>query len=164
MHPSHAQAIAAFPMFEGYTTYGLESVLERGVVKALSAGDTLYTQGESADFVALVVSGSLEMFVETGGQVRTLAHVGPSRLLGELAVLAGAERVMSARAVEPSVVVQWDAESFRRLLAGDAQLSQRIFRETFRSIVEERDSLLGALNAARADSGGGAPRARPAGS
>ena len=164
MHPSHAQAIAAFPMFQGYTSYGLDSVFEKGVVKELSAGDTLYTQGESASFVALVVSGSLEMFVETSGQVRTLAHVGPTRLLGELAVLAGAERVMSARAIEPSVVLQWDAESFRRLLAGDAQLSQRIFRETFRSIVEERDSLLVALNAAREGSGADAPRARPSGS
>jgi CRP-like cAMP-binding protein len=81
-------------MFAGYTAYGLDVLLERGVVAELAKGDTLYKEGEDADFVALVISGLIELYVDSEGQEQTLPAAGPSRLLGELAVLAGANRVM----------------------------------------------------------------------
>jgi len=149
MTKRYVDEIAAFGMFEGYTSYGLEVLLERGTVVELSTGQTLYSQGDPADFVALVISGRVGLYVYSGGREQELPAAGPSRLLGELAVLAGANRVMSARATEPTVVLKWKADAFRRLLNGDAELSQRMFRETYRSIVEERQSLVSSLSSMR---------------
>ena len=143
------EAIAAFPMFEGYTSYGLDVLLQRGTIAELAAEEALFKQGDAADFVALVISGKVDLYVTGEGGEHALPSAGPSRLLGELAVLAGASRVTSARAAEPTVVLEWNADAFRRLLANDAELSQRMFRETFRSIVEERQSLVSALAALR---------------
>jgi CRP-like cAMP-binding protein len=151
MNVSHAERLASFPMFEGYTAYGLEVLLEGGATRELAPGELLYAQGEPATFVALVVSGRLSLFLVSSSGEQPLADAGPSRLLGELAALAGVDRVMSARAAEPTTVVQWSADAFRRLLNNDVEMSQRIFRETFRSIVEERRSLVAALAAARAN-------------
>jgi len=149
MTTRYRDTIAAFPMFEGYTSYGLDVLLERGVITELADGQTLYTEGEPASFVALVVEGRIDLSVDGQGQHHALPSAGPSRLLGELAALAGASRVMSARASEPTVILKWNADAFRRLLAADAELSQRIFCETFRSIVDERQSLIASLAAAR---------------
>jgi CRP-like cAMP-binding protein len=135
-------------MFDGYTAFGIEQLLERGAASRLDAGDVLYREGEAATFVALVVSGRLALFVTRQAGEVALPDAGPGRLLGELAVLAGATRVMTARAADATVVVRWTADVFRRLLANDAQLSQRIFRETYRSIIEERNSLVAALASA----------------
>jgi len=145
MTKRYVDEIAAFEMFEGYTSYGLEVLLERGTIVELAQGQALYTQGDPADFVALVISGRVGLYVDSGGREQELPAAGPSRLLGELAVLAEADRVMSARASEPTVVLTWKADAFRRLLNGDAELSQRMFRETYRSIVEERRSLVSSL-------------------
>ena len=149
MTTRYMEVIAAFPMFEGYTSYGLDVLLEQGVIAELSAGQTLYKEGDPADFVALVISGKINLYVDSEDGEQALPSAGPGRLLGELAVLAGAGRVMSARAAEPSVVLKWSANAFHRLLSNDAELSQRMFRETFRSIVEERQSLLASLAALR---------------
>jgi CRP-like cAMP-binding protein len=149
MTARYRETIAAFPMFEGYTSYGLDVLLEYGVITELAAAETLYTEGEPAEFVALVVTGRIELSVNNNGQEHPLPAAGPSRLLGVLAALAGATRVMSARAAEPSVILKWNADAFRRLISGDAELSQRIFLETFRSIVDERQSLISSLAAAR---------------
>jgi CRP/FNR family transcriptional activator FtrB len=149
MTTRYRETIAAFPMFQGYTSYGLDVLLERGAITELAGGQMLYTEGEPASFVALVVAGQIDLYIDGKGQEQQLPSAGPSRLLGELAALAGATRVMSARAAEPSVILKWNADAFRRLLSGDAELSQRIFRETFRSIVDERQSLISSLQAAR---------------
>ncbi|MEO8070272.1 MAG: cyclic nucleotide-binding domain-containing protein [Acidobacteriota bacterium] len=149
MDARYVELVASFPVFHGYTPYGLGLMLDRGVIKELSRGDILYSEGELAASVGLVIAGTLDLFITIDGGERLLGQAGSSRLLGELAALAAVNRVMSARATGPAVVVQWDAEVFRRLLSDDAQLSQRVFRETFRSIVEERKSLIASLAAAR---------------
>ena len=153
MTTRYREVIAAFSMFEGYTSYGLDVLLERGVIAELAEGQALYREGDPADFVALVVSGKVDLYLDSEGGEQPLPAAGPSRLLGELAVLAGASRVMSARAAEPTVVLKWNADAFHRLLNNDAELSQRMFRETFRSIVEERQSLVSSLARLRDDAG-----------
>jgi CRP-like cAMP-binding protein len=149
MDTQHAQLMTTFPMFDGYTMHGIQAVVEPCRIRELAAGDVVFREGDPSDFVVLVLSGKVDLSAQVGGRDTPLRWAGPSRLLGELAVLAGVDRVMSARAAEPTVVLQWDANAFRRLVGSDPNLSQRIFRETFRSLVEEKESLIGSLAAAR---------------
>jgi len=149
MEPQYAEIMTRFDMFEGYTVHGISSVVQRGRVRQLQPGDVLFREGEPASYVALVLSGVIALFVERSGRELPLSEAGPSRLLGEIAVLAGADRVTSARAAEPTVVLEWDANAFRRLIGSDVHLSQRIFRETFRSLLEEKQSLIASLAAVR---------------
>jgi CRP-like cAMP-binding protein len=148
----YAELLTTFPMLSGYTVHGVSVLFERGRVREVESGAMLFLEGEPAKSVLLVMSGTVQLFVERDGREVLLREAGPSRLLGELAVLAGVDRLTSARASEPTAVIEWDAGAFHRLIGNDAELSQRIFRETYRSLVEEKQSLVSALSAVQAAS------------
>jgi CRP/FNR family cyclic AMP-dependent transcriptional regulator len=149
MEDRYAELMTTFEMFEGYTAHGVNTVVQRGRVRELAAGDVLFREGEPATHVVLVLGGTVELFVERNGRELHLSEAGPSRLLGEIAVLASADRVTSARAAGAVLILEWDAQQFRRLITSDGHLSQRIFRETFRSLLEEKQSLIASLAAIR---------------
>jgi CRP-like cAMP-binding protein len=60
-------------------------------------------------------------------------------------VLCGIARSASLRVSEKSAVLQWSAAAFRSLLLGDPFLSQRIFRESLRTVIEKERSLIESL-------------------
>jgi hypothetical protein len=62
---------------------------------------------------------------------------------------------MSVRASEKSVVLQWSAAAFRSLLLRDGFFSQRIFRESLRTLIEKERSLIDSLIRSQGDSNRG---------
>jgi len=49
------------------------------------------------------------------------------------------------RASERSAVLKWSATDFRKLLLSDVFLSERIFRESLRTLIEKEQSLINSL-------------------
>lgn len=159
MNESYAEMITKFPLFEGHTVQGAQLILERGEAKEHPAGTILCREGEAATFVLLVLRGKVQVFVERQGQPVILTEVGAGTILGELAVLCGIPRAASLRASEDVVVLHWESEGFRRMLLSNASLSQRILRQSLRTLIEKEQSLLSSLG----NPGGGSFTA-PAGS
>jgi CRP-like cAMP-binding protein len=87
----------------------------------------------------------LEVFVERNGRDLVLSEAGPGTILGELAVLCGIPRSASVRTTEKSAVLQWTAAAFRSLLLHNVFLSERIFRESLRILIEKERSLIESL-------------------
>src|SRR5262249_8233400 len=92
--------------------------------------------------VLLVLRGKLLVFVERKGSELPLTESGPGTTLGELGVLCGLPRSASARAVEPTVVLQWSTKNFRSMLLGDHVLSERIFRQSLRTLIEKEQAMI----------------------
>ena len=63
----------------------------------------------------------------------------------DLVVAGGDTRSASVRAKEDSVVLEWPDEAFRTLLLRDPALSQRIFGQALRTLVEKEKSLIESL-------------------
>jgi CRP-like cAMP-binding protein len=120
-------------------------LLESGEVKEYPAGQMVLKEGDDATFVVLVLTGKMEVFVERRQRDVVLTDAGPGRILGELAVLCGITRSASVRASEKSAVLQWSAASFRNLLLQNVFLSERIFRESLRTLIEKERSLIDSL-------------------
>lgn len=150
MNEQHAELITGFPLFHGFTVHGAKRLLDAGEVKERAAGDVLLKEGDIATFVLLVLSGQLEVFVERDGKDLVLTEANPGRILGELAVLCGIPRSASIRAKTDSAVLEWSDEAFRRLLIRDPTLSQRIFSEALRTLIDKERSLIDSLVAAQA--------------
>jgi CRP-like cAMP-binding protein len=145
MNEKYAELITGFPLFNGFTVNGTKRILDAGEVKDCAPGDVLLKEGDSADFALLVLTGTLEVFVERNGQDLILTEAQPGTILGELALICGIPRSASVRAKEPSTVLEWSDETLRTLLLRDRSLAQRIFRQALRTLIEKEQSLIDEL-------------------
>jgi CRP/FNR family transcriptional regulator/CRP/FNR family cyclic AMP-dependent transcriptional regulator len=117
MNEQYAELITSFSLFDGTTVHGATRLLSAGEVDEHSPGDVLLKEGDPADFVLLVLTGKLEVWVERDGKDLALAEAAPGAILGELAVLCGIPRSASVRAKDDSAVLKWSADAFRYLAA-----------------------------------------------
>jgi len=144
-HDRYAELIVGFPLFAGHTVPGARLLLERGEVREHAAGEVLCREGEAPTFVLLILQGKIRVFVERRGRRLVLNEAGPGTILGELAVLCGMPRSASLEASERLVAVHWTQEAFRRLLLGNAFLSERILGQSLRMLIEKERALIEAL-------------------
>ena len=146
----YAELITGLPLFKGFTTNGATRLLNSGEVQQHSPGEVLLKEGDKADFVLLVLKGTLEVFVDRAGEHLVLTEARPGAVLGELAVLCGIPRSASVKAKDDSAVLRWSDDAFRTLLLRDPSLSQRIFREALRTLIDKERSLIDSLVQAHA--------------
>jgi CRP-like cAMP-binding protein len=145
MNEEYAAIITGLPLFKGYTSDGAKRLLRCGEIKLASSGDVLFKEGDRPEFVLLVLKGKLQVYVERHGRDLILTDAGPSKILGELSVLCGIQRSASVRVVEDSTFLQWEAAEFRGLLVKDVFLSERIFRESLRTLIDKERALIDSL-------------------
>ena len=143
------QLMTTFPLFKGFTKHGTQRLLDAGEVTQQAPGEILLKEGDTAEFVLLVLTGKLEVFVQRQGKDLVLTEAGPGAILGELAVLCGIPRSASVRAKDTSTTLKWSDEEFRSLLLRDHSLSQRIFSGALRTLVDKERSLIDSLIAAQ---------------
>jgi CRP-like cAMP-binding protein len=145
MNEQYAELITSFPLFDDFTVHGTQRLINAGTVKEHPAGAVLLKEGDNSDFVLLVLTGKLEVYVEREGQALVLTDADQGTILGELAMLCGIPRSASVRAKEKSVVLEWTDEAFRTLLLRDQTLSQQIFGQALLTLVEKEKSLIDSL-------------------
>jgi potassium efflux system protein len=146
MNEEYATIIAGLPLFKGYTIDGARRILRCGEIKLVPPGEILLKEGDPPAFVLLVLQGKLQVYVERHGRDMVLTDAGPSTILGELSVLCGIQRSASVRVLEESTILQWDAAEFRELLLKDVFLSERIFRESLRGLIDKERALIDSLS------------------
>ena len=145
MSDNYAELITEFPLFDGFTADGARRLMNSGEVKEYAADEVLMKEGDKADFVVLLLTGGLEVFVSRSGSDVVLTETKPGTITGELAVLCGIPRSASVRAQKASTVLRWTEEAFRTLLLRDPHLSQRIFGQILRTLVDKERALIDSL-------------------
>jgi thioredoxin reductase (NADPH) len=104
----------------------LATLGQLGVRRAVAAGEYLYRENDPGyDFYG-VLSGAVEIVVNSEGKERVIARHGAGRFLGELNLLTGQRVFVSARVAEAGEVIAVPRDALRRLIATDASLSDKI--------------------------------------
>lgn len=127
--------------------------------RRLKAGDTLFLEGETADFGYFVHSGAIALLAG-GAEPKGERRVGAGALVGESALYAPTARRVGARVAEDAVVTPIPRETFRRVLAEFPAGAKRIRAE----LAARTHLLVDSLEAARLKSfeSPAAPRTRAA--
>ena len=114
---------AAIPDLDDAELAQLESYGTRRVARP---GEYLYRAGDADYDFYVVLSGLVEIVVGVDGEEQVIVQHGPGRFLGELNLLTGLRVFVSARVAETSEVLQIPVEEFRRIIATQPQLSDKI--------------------------------------
>jgi CRP-like cAMP-binding protein len=104
--------------------------------QSFSAGSTLYYAGAPASELYLIREGRVQLIKRARGVERSVGLFGSQEIVGEEALLPGAHRNATARAIEPVTALVIESDTFRALArrrpdVGDSvmqQLARRLQR------------------------------------
>ena len=100
----------------------------------------LIREGEQADFLYVVIDGSVELFAQSNRRETTIAIFEPVSTFILAAVLKDAVNLMSARTIEQSRILMIPSENIRSIMEKDGAFARAIVLELairYRSVVKD---------------------------
>lgn len=92
----------------------------------LAVGETLFQEGDKGDALFIIVSGSVHIRKQSGGEELTVARLGAGDHFGEMALLSGAPRSATAVAAEPLSLLKLSRPRFDALLKKHPSLAAHL--------------------------------------
>ena len=125
---SHAdfEALRRVYLFSGLADEEYLEALSHAVPMQLSAGQHLFTQGDSADSFYWVAEGMVRLFrASPQGDEKVIDLIGPSRFFAEAVLFMGGRYPVNAAAQTSCRLIAFDGRLFKEWLARD---TNRCFR------------------------------------
>jgi len=91
-----------------------------------NAGDIIFKEGDPSDVVYKVVSGEIEVFMESEGKTVVLGLMKEGEFLGEMGIVDDQPRSASARAKNQVAVIIYEENEFLRLISRDSLSAERL--------------------------------------
>jgi len=113
--------------FENFTDLEVRQLIEVGYRKRLRASDILFREGEPGNAFYIILTGSVEVFVEKIHKYLTTLEAG--KFFGELSLLLGIPRTATVRAIEETMLFVVNKKGFEKLLQEQPELSEVIIQE-----------------------------------
>jgi predicted acylesterase/phospholipase RssA len=120
--------LGATTLFGGLDAATLDALVDALDVVRMHGGEPLFSQGDVGDAAYLVLSGRLRVERTDGGRTGVIREVGRGELVGELALLTGAPRSATVRAVRDTELGRLPRERFEPLLRAHPSLAIEITR------------------------------------
>ena len=112
-------------LFGGLSDEMLERVAERCVDRRYKKGNIIFRRGDQGDRLYVIAEGSIKVFLNSDdGDEMMLRSLEPTEVLGELALADGGARSASAEALEDTVLVSLDRDTWLDLQEKHAELRQ----------------------------------------
>ncbi len=127
--------LRACPLFAGFTDTGLELFSQLARSREVPKGLPVFSAGNAGDALLIVVSGKVE--IVGGKPERVLCELVAGESFGELALLRAGPRAVSARAAEPSRLLEIGRQDFNNALRDKPQACLKLMLAVFHA-VEER--------------------------
>jgi thioredoxin reductase (NADPH) len=115
---------AAFPVL---SVAQLAEVSEFASERPTTAGQLLFQPGEASDDLFVVLDGGAEVVRFDRADATVIASYGPGGFIGELSLLTGQRRTLTARVTAPGRVLAISQPQFRRLMSLRPTLAETIF-------------------------------------
>jgi len=140
-----AAVLGRMPLFADLSRPELDDVAAHLVVRHVPAGEDVYQPGDPGDAMYVVESGQVEIITgDEVGRPRTLARMIPGDFFGEMALLTGQSRTVTARAVTHSNLWVLYRTDFDRLLVQHPGLTANLSRTLRERLAQARGSSIAA--------------------
>ena len=113
--------------FEQCSDIELRQVIEKGYRKKLPPGNTICRENDPGDSFYIILSGEVEVFVESIG--KQVAVRKPGEFIGEMSLLTGAPRTATLRTLANTTLFVVDRNNLQSLLARHQDLADKIAQE-----------------------------------
>jgi CRP/FNR family transcriptional activator FtrB len=140
MRSDDLASVRRLPLFATMREEHFAALTPASYLQTFPSQMQLIAEGDHADFLHVVVEGSVELFARHNGRETTLALLRPVSTFILAAVIEEAVHLMSARTTEKSRVLMIPAQDIRDLIGRDAAFSAAILCELaggFRALVRE---------------------------
>jgi CRP/FNR family transcriptional regulator, transcriptional activator FtrB len=136
--------IRHLPLFRDMMQVNFESLMQGAYAQSFPAGLELMRQGDPADFLHVVMEGSVELFSHWGGRDCTMGVVSPVGTFILAACIRDAPYLMSARTLERSRIVLVPSSDLRAIFRRDSEFAVSVIQELagcYRSVVRHAKGL-----------------------
>jgi len=126
-------------LFSGMGDEPFDEMLQMAYLQRFPPQVQLITEGDQADFLHIIVEGTVELFGASNGRETTMAILRPVSTFILAAVLKDAAYLMSARTLARSQVLMIPAENVRAAMETDLAFARSMVLELaggFRSVVK----------------------------
>jgi len=144
MPESYRQEIRDLALFADMDQTNFRALMRGAYVQTFPPRIDLISEGETPDFLHIVVSGSIDLFSSWNGRETSLATVRPVSTFVLAATIREAPYLMSARTLEKSRIVLLPSEDVRRVFDTDGGFARAIVSELsqcYRAVVKNTKDL-----------------------
>jgi len=132
--------IRRLPLFASMSDAHFEGLMTAAYFQAFPAQVQLIAEGDSADFLFVVVEGCVELFAASNGREATMTMVRPVGTFILAAVLKDAVYLMSARTCDKSRILMIPSEDVRETFQADDAFARAVVVELascYRGVVKD---------------------------
>ncbi|MCB9681363.1 MAG: cyclic nucleotide-binding domain-containing protein [Alphaproteobacteria bacterium] len=130
------------PAFSGLDEVELSQLVHIMQVQHLRAGQVLFEEGRTGAAWFVVFSGGVEAIKDTAEGPRRLLELGPRMPFGEMAMLDGAPRSATVRALVDSTVLRFPREDLQVLLdAGNLAAYKLVYQMALNLVQRQRRTM-----------------------
>ena len=132
--------VSRLPLLSGLADETREQLCIGAFLQLFPPSTDLIQQGQPADFLHVIVDGSIELFSSYRNRETTVSVVGPGDCFIPAAVVLDRPYLKSARTLTPSRVLLLPSENVRAAFRADAEFARRLTCELalgYRALVKE---------------------------
>src|SRR5215813_849034 len=93
------------------------------------AGERVFTEGDLGTTMYIVQSGKVRLFRVVDGQKRVHGMMEKGDFFGEMSILEGLPRTVSAEATEDAELIEINSMTFDKMIKGNIEIAIRMLRK-----------------------------------
>jgi len=144
MRPDDIPAIRDLDLFRSMADDRFEALAQAAYLQGFPPRVDLITEGDTSDFLHVVLEGSVDLYAGWNGRETIMATVRPISTFILAATIRDAPYLMSARTLEKSRIILIPSEDVRAAFDADNDFARAVVRELaqgYRSVVKAQKDL-----------------------
>lgn len=126
---SEVDSLRNIPMFKGIDPAKLRLLAFISERMTFRPGEMLCQQGEPGDSAYIILSGTADVLVDTGGgQLRKVAEIKQNDVVGEISILCDTPRTATVSASSELIALNISKDNFFKILTEFPEVSLEVMR------------------------------------